>query len=229
MEDLFEVFEWDTMKIVLSNDKVHHNRLKFERLLAKAIYNYNEKLRIRKSAAKRRAYKHYDWSLPAERSYPTDTFSECPEMTDHALIPFMQFQSASHPEITFARFLEDNANAIDWWYKNGDQGKAHYAIGYTKSDGEKGLFYVDFIIRMKNGEIFLFDTKKGLIDPDVVQKHNALIDYINREDNKLRKIRGGVIVEDKFGNWVYSPLHIQSASELDNPLNWDIFDPQKYS
>lgn len=228
MEELFELFEWDAMKIILSNDNLHHNRQKFERLFAKAIQKYTEKLRIRQAAAKRRAFKHYDWSVPAERAYPIESYDEKPDITDHALLPFMQFKPASEPEKLFAAFLEENANAIDWWYKNGDNGKAHYAIGYTNSAGDKGLFYVDFIIRMKNGEVFLFDTKKGHIDPDVVEKHNALIDYVNLPENKKKRLHGGVVVKDKIGDWVYCPTHIQYSSELDSPLNWDEFDPQKY-
>ena len=46
------------------------NRPKFERLIAKAIHKYTEKLRIRQAAAKRRAFKHYDWVVPAERALP---------------------------------------------------------------------------------------------------------------------------------------------------------------
>ncbi len=228
MEDLFEILEYDAMKIILSNDNVHHNRQKFERLIAKAIHNYSEKLRLRQAEAKHRAFKHYDWEVPAERAYPMDMYNELPQFEDHALLPFMEYKNASDPEKGFAEFLEENSNAIEWWYKNGDQGKAHYAIGYINSQGEKALFYVDFIIRMTSGDIFLFDTKKGLIDENVVQKHNALIEYINRPDNKAKKIRGSVIVKDDFGNWVYTQFPIADASELDNPVNWDIFDPQQY-
>ena len=228
MEELFEVFEYDAMKVVLSNDNVHHNRPKFERLIAKAIHKYTEKLRMRHATAKRRAFKHYDWELPAERAYPIDTFNEQAQVQDHALLPFMEYKGASDPEKEFAKFLEENSNAIEWWYKNGDQGKAHYAIGYINSQGNKALFYVDFIIRMANGEVFLFDTKKGLIDENVVQKHNALIEYLNRPDNKAKGLRGSVIVKDRFGNWVYTQFPIADASELDDPINWDIFDPQQY-
>ena len=228
MEELFEVFEYDAMKVVLSNDNVHHNRPKFERLIAKAIHKYTEKLRMRHATAKRRAFKHYDWVVPAERAYPIDTFNEQAQVQDHALLPFMEYKGASDPEKEFAKFLEENSNAIEWWYKNGDQGKAHYAIGYINSQGNKALFYVDFIIRMANGEVFLFDTKKGLIDENVVQKHNALIEYLNRPDNKAKGLRGSVIVKDRFGNWVYTQFPIADASELDDPINWDIFDPQQY-
>ncbi len=228
MEELFEVFEWDAMKIVLSNDNVHHNRPKFERLLAKAIQKYTEKLRLRQAAAKRRAFKHYDWSVPAERAYPIDTYTEQSQIEDHALLPFMEKNVASDTEHAFATFLESQSNAIEWWYKNGDSGKAHYAIGYTNSQGEKALFYVDFIIRMKNGDIFLFDTKTENSDPEAPYKHNALWEYMRLPENKNNHLHGGVIVPDDFGNWVYSPAPLDLKLGTSNTDGWNIFDPQKY-
>ena len=228
MEELFEIYEYDAMKVILSNDNVHKNRGKFETVISKAIHKYTQMLRVRQAAAKSRAFKHYDWVVPAERAYPIDSYEEMPLMTDHALLPFMQSNGAKQPERDFAVYLEQNANAIEWWYKNGDSGKAHYAIGYTASNGEKWLFYVDFIIRMKNGEVFLLDTKKGLIDSDIVEKHNALIDYINLPENKAKKLHGGAIIQNRLGHWVYCPRRISSMADYDDPNNTNVFDPQMY-
>lgn len=228
MEDIFEIYEWEAMKIILSNDNIHHNRPKFERLISKAIHKYKEKLRLRQAEAKRRSFRHYDWEVPAERAYPTATFTEMPDITDHALLPFMTFNSASTVEFKFQKFLEDNENAIDWWYKNGDSGKAHYAISYTNSLGEQALFYVDYIIRMKNGDIFLFDTKTENSDPEAPYKHNALLKYMALPENRKYNLRGGVIVEDKFGNWVYSTQPLDPELGTSDMTNWDEFDPQKY-
>lgn len=229
MEELFGLYEYNAIKVILSNDNVHKNRSKFEYVISKAIHKYTQILIERKKKAKLRAYKHYEWRVPEERAYPTDAFEERPHITDHALLPFMQHNTASRPEQDFAEYLEQNANGIEWWYKNGNSGKAHYAIGYTKSNGEKGLFYVDFIIRMKNGDVFLLDTKKGTIDPDIVEKHNALIEYINHPDNEAKQLHGGIIVQTKFGNWLYPPFQIKNVSELDNPVDWTLFDPQMHT
>ena len=228
LEELFEIFEYDAMKIVLSNDNIHHNRPKFERVIAKAIQKYTEKLRLRQAAAKRRAYKHYDWEVPADRAYSTETYAELPEIDYHALLPFMAYKRASTVEFEFAKFLESQSNAIDWWYKNGDNGKANYAIGYTNSFGEKALFYVDFIIRMKNGDIFLFDTKTENSDPEAPYKHNALWEYMQLPENKEKHLRGGIIIPDDFGNWVYSPAPLDLKLGTSDTTNWDIFDPQQY-
>lgn len=228
MEELFEVFEYDAMKIILSNDNVHHNRPKFERIISKAIQKYTEKLRLRQAMAKRRAFKHYDWVVPAERAYPIDTFNEQPQIDYHALLPFMEYKGASTVEHAFAAFLDSQSNAIEWWYKNGDQGKAHYAIGYTNSFGEKALFYVDFIIRTYSGDIFLFDTKTENSDPEAPYKHNALWEYMQLPENKGKKLHGGIIIRDDFGNWVYSPAPLDLKLGTSDTTNWDIFDPQQY-
>lgn len=228
MEELFEVFEYEAMKIVLSNDNAHHNRPKFERLIAKAIQNYTEKLRLRQAAARRRAFRHYDWVVPAERAYPVDTFDRQPQIGYHALLPFMEYKGASAVERAFAGFLESQSDAIEWWYKNGDQGKAHYAIGYTNSSGEKALFYVDFIIRLHSGDIFLFDTKTENSDPEAPYKHNALWEYMQLPENKGKKLRGGVILRDGFGNWVYPPALLDLKLGTSDTANWEIFDPRRY-
>ena len=228
MEELFEVFEYDAMRIILSNDNQYHNRPKFERIIKKAIDKYTMRLRRRQAMTKNRAYKHYDWTVPAERAYPIDSYDEKLAIDYHALLPFMEKKTASHVEQAFASFLDANSNVIDWWYKNGDQGKAHYAIGYTNSFGEKALFYVDFIIRMKNGDIFLFDTKTEDSDAQAPYKHNALYEYMHSDENKGKRLHGGIIVPDDFGNWIYSPMPLDLKLGTHDTTNWNIFDPQQY-
>lgn len=231
MEELFEVFEYDAMKVILSNDKKYRNRQKFARIISKAIDRYTQCLRLRQAQAKRRAFKHYDWIVPAERAYPLDLYVERLDMPTHALLPYMQSKpkaKGSDTECKFEAFLEENANAIDWWYKNGDQGKAHYAIGYTNSLGEKSLFYVDYIILMRNGDIFLFDTKTEGSDPEAPYKHNALWEYMQTEENKSKRLHGGIIIPDEFGNWVYSPAPLDLTLGTSDTTNWVIFNPQQY-
>ena len=61
------------------------------------------------------------------------------------------------------------------------------------------MFYVDFVIRMKNGQVFLFDTKSEDSDKNAPCKHNALIDYIHNEENADKHLKGGVIIQTKNG------------------------------
>ena len=78
---------------------------------------------------------------------------------------------------------------------------------------------MDFVVRMKNGQVFLFDTKTENSDSEAPNKHNALIDYMADKG-----LLGGVIVE-KDDVWHYSPLHIDSTEDV---RGWDTFFPDKY-
>ena len=78
---------------------------------------------------------------------------------------------------------------------------------------------------MKDGEVYLFDTKGattgGDIDPEVVNKHNALIDYIAAENAKGKRLHGSIIKEDQYGNWLYCKFKIEDAIDT---KDWDIFE-----
>jgi type III restriction enzyme len=215
MEELFELFETDAMKVIL----YHANKPKFTDIITKALKVYERKLQARQRAAKERAFKEYTWEVPAERLYKESTHHVMPKVEEHALLPFIELNTASNPERRFSDYLESNKAYVDWWYKNGDEGKQHYSVPYINSQGEKSLFYVDFVIRMKNGQVFLFDTKTENSDSEAPYKHNGLIDYMEGTD-----LRGGVIVEN-HGVWHYSRFHIETTEDV---TGWDAFFPDQY-
>ena len=213
MEILFELFETDAKKVIL----YHANKPKFTDIITKALANYERKLQERQRKAKERAFEKYTWEVPAERLYKESTHHVMPKVEDHALLPFIELNTVSTPERRFSDFLETNKEYIDWWYKNGDEGKQHYSIPYENSQGEKALFYVDFVIRMKNGKVFLFDTKTENSDSEAPNKHNALIEYMKDKD-----LQGGVIVE-KNDIWYYS----RPIDTTEDVTGWDAFFPDK--
>lgn len=217
--DYFGIFETDAKKVVL----YHDNRPKFDRLIDRALEKYAKMREIAKQkAASARKFVEYQWCIPEERVYDSDS-NHIASAENHALMPFVQLNAASNPEKEFAAFLEANSQYIDWWYKNGDKGKQHYAIEYLQGEeGAKALFYVDFVIRMKNGHIYLFDTKSAGSDLFAPQKHNALIDYMAKHSTKDQPLHGGILIQ-QGSNWLYSKLHIANTTEL---TNWDSFYPQ---
>lgn len=217
--DYFGIFETDAKKVVL----YHDNRPKFDRLIDIALEKYAKMREIAKQkAAGARKFVEYQWCIPEERVYDSDS-NHIASAENHALMPFVQLNAASNPEKEFAAFLEANSQYIDWWYKNGDKGKQHYAIEYLQGEeGSKALFYVDFVIRMKNGHIYLFDTKSAGSDLFAPQKHNALIDYMAKHSTKEQPLFGGILIQ-QGSNWLYSKLHIANTTEL---TNWDSFYPQ---
>ena len=220
MEEMLDVFEPDVPKIIL----YHKNRPHFEALFTKAIETYTKKVNERRAQAKNRSFKLYHWLVPEFREYNENSNQIVPAHI-HALVPFIRQNTASAPEQRFEAFLEANRNYIDWWYKNGESGKQDYAVSYTKDKtGERSLFYVDFIIRMKNGQVFLFDTKSQASDIDAPAKHNALLAYMGSGDNAHLHLMGGVIIQ-KGENWYYSRLPIENTDDM---TNWDAFHPDQY-
>lgn len=199
----------------------HENRPKFVSVLKKAQERYLVDMKDRMKKAMEQVYR-YDWVLPTSRTYKYDTHQKVTAPA-HALQPYYELRSSSVPEVNFRDFLNKHNESIQWWYKNGDKGKEHFSIIYTDENGNKGNFYVDYILMLRNGKLCLFDTKSpnGGIG-DSVAKHNALIDYIDRlnEANGTKMI-GGIIVEDG-GQWLYSPLHISDAADH---AGWSVFNP----
>ena len=72
--------------------------------------------------------------------------------------------------------------------------------------------------------MFLFDTKSAGSDPDAVEKHNALIDYISRKENQNRHLLGGIIIEQGSA-WKYCSHKIENSTDI---VDWHVFFPQEY-
>ena len=220
MEELFELFETDAKKVIL----YHANKSKFEDIIQKALAIYERKLQEKHKKAKERGFEAYTWEVPAERLYKEESHQVKPDVKDHALMPFIELKKASTPEQRFRDFLESHKESIDWWYKNGDEGKQHYSIPYTMSNGDKSLFYVDFIVKTKNGQVFLFDTKSEMSDSEAPNKHNALLVYMKEPEREEQHLHGGVIIE-KNDNWYYSKFPITTTSDV---TGWEAWYPDEY-
>ncbi|MBR1835095.1 MAG: DEAD/DEAH box helicase family protein [Bacteroidales bacterium] len=219
MEELFECFETEARKIILSTKQ--DNNKKYAVIVRKALAAYERQMEERRKKAAERAIVPTQWELPPDRIYDEETNCVVPDVENHALEPFIRQRRASTPEQRFEAFLEEHKDHIAWWYKNGDSGRDHYAIEYIRSDKTRSLFYVDFIIQMKSGRILLFDTKSANSDTQAPAKQKALIDYVRAHQN----MGGGVIVEDKpTGNWLYSDTYIANTTDLSG---WIAFFPDK--
>ena len=89
----------------------------------------------------------------------------------------------SQPEIFFEQWCEVNDN-VEWVYKNGDKGQDFFTIIYRVAF-RRYNFYPDYIIRLKNGDVWIIETKGGTaadgtsanIDKYAAQKFEALKGY----------------------------------------------------
>lgn len=206
-------------KIVLCKQNKNH----FENLIKRSLEKYSI-IRKEKENGKEEEYQHVVWTLPKERMYNSDSVHSTEgEIYRHALTPYFEQNNASKPEKEFSRLLDEQTEWVDWWYKNGDEGKQHFAVGYLNSEGRKRCFYVDFIVRLKNGTMCLFDTKTPGSDMEAPAKHNALQAYIDEHNERGRKMVGGVLIKDG-GNWYYPGGMIEHTH---NTQGWTMLDLSK--
>jgi type III restriction enzyme len=165
-----------------------------------------------------RKVKKINWVIPIERYYSENYKRE--ELESHALFPFYEQPSVSNPEKDFKNFLIANEAKIEYWYKNGDKGREHYAVDYVDYNGVKRLFYVDFIIKMKDGRIGLFDTKTVKSDINAGNKHNAIRKMIVENSEKFF---GGVVVPQSMSGitkFYYSEFNLEENKFIENTVGF---------
>ncbi|MDE6678257.1 MAG: DNA helicase, partial [Ruminococcus sp.] len=93
----------------------------------------------------------------------------------------------STPERLFENYCE-RVDDIEWVYKNGDAGQQYLSIVYKDGfTGKQWLFYPDYILKMKNGDVWIIETKGGMqaghtknIDSQVKNKFNVFRNYAER-------------------------------------------------
>lgn len=221
LELYLEIFSTDVPKVVL----YHRNRPHFEDIIRKALQRYEGLQRKQRQEANADTeYKKFVWKVPETRIYNiANNVSREGEIFNHALVPFFEQKNVSVPEYKFSRWMDAQTEFIDWWYKNGDEGKQNFAIPYTATDGKKRCFYVDYIVRLKSGTICLFDTKTHGSDENGAAKNNALYDYICDYREKGKKIVGGILIEE-VSNWYYPDAKVE---DIDSTEGWTMLDFSK--
>ena len=108
-------------------------------------------------------------------------------------------------ETSFIEFLEGTNNKIEWWFKNGDDGKDYYSLRYFNTAfQEEKLFFPDWIIKFIDGTIGLFDTKDGITAINTEGRPEGLAMKI-KELNTLgeTKFIGGIVVKES-GQWYFN-------------------------
>ncbi len=119
-------------------------------------------------------------------------------------------------ENNFINYLDDHAK-VDWWFKNGEKEAMFFAIPYT-IDNKNRLFYIDFLVKFKDGRLGFFDTKgmaghggAGESQPKV----KALKEYI---ESSQRRFFGGIVTQ-KNNTW---QTYDEKGQEYDikNDRNW---------
>lgn len=116
----------------------------------------------------------------------------------------------------------DAADAVKWWFKNGERESIYFAVPYEEN-GEKKPFFVDFIVQFEDGKIGLFDTKSGQQIKLAKEKSDGLQSYIKKHKNCWGGIVANTDSKDFKGRWMY---YTGKGSELspDDFSNWELLD-----
>jgi len=81
-------------------------------------------------------------------------------------------------------------------------------------------FYVDFVFKLKDGRIGLFDTKSGITAKIAGPKAEGLAHYIKEQNKKGKKLFGGIAIK-KDSNWFYNDSEKYNDADL---KQWELLD-----
>jgi type III restriction enzyme len=114
-------------------------------------------------------------------------------------------------EKRFVSFV-DTHKKIYWWFKNGDQGKDYYAIKYfNATDQAERLFYPDWIVKLVDGRIGIFDTKNGR----TLNTEGRAGGLAKKLEDLGKGYIGGIV---RFANGVYEYCNSQEYNDV-TPAN----------
>ncbi|MBJ8349992.1 DEAD/DEAH box helicase [Streptococcus zalophi] len=140
-----------------------------------------------------------DFTIPLEERYTYNPSIISEPVETSAYEGYTTASIAVRPSLVerlFERYLEDHSDTVDFVYKNGDRGTQYFSLAFG-TNGGRSHFYPDFIIKMKNGDVYIVETKGGVtnygvdknIDPYAPVKYAALKDYANRHKVKWAFVR----------------------------------------
>jgi type III restriction enzyme len=207
----YETSFHETLKILLSEENKIHFKTVIDNTKERYIkINNNKEAQVKETKG---------WELPVEINLSNNTSIFNVKKCSHK--PFY-YDFKFKTEENFINYLECS-NKIEWWFKNGTSELSSFAIPYADNDQIK-LFYIDFIVKLKNGKIGLFDTKSG----DTIRDSKAKIDGLFSYLNNRKTLIGGIVtntdqrnysdrwvffdkkskslVENKFSNWSNIPF-----------------------
>ncbi len=102
----------------------------------------------------------------------------------------------SRSEVKFEKFCEESGQ-VRWWYKNGESSQDFFSIVYNDAVGKQWLFYPDYILKDKNDNLWIIETKGGEdklgnsknIDMKIENKYETLKNYSKKHNIKFGFVR----------------------------------------
>ena len=210
-------------KIVATHKLMVQNYEIFAAIMNKATMKFREILQ--EEAGLKGIY--YDFKIEDKRGYSMDThkildLDKSLYQPLRVLITNPETGDINGLEKRFLTYLNDS-EYIEWFWENGTElMRINFGIPYNNG---LSTFQPDFIVKFKNGNVGIFDTKP--IDynvEDTTVKAEALWKFIhdtNKDRESLPKVVGGIVVEKGGVFYYYNEKNYIDMNE-DN-TNWHPF------
>lgn len=164
-----------------------------------------------------------EFKIPEMEFYKYSEVKKVKVMEKNAYTDYTnEFVTSEARKSTSERLFEqycERVDSIEWVYKNGDAGQQYFSIVYHDGMENQCLFYPDYIAKMKNGDVWIIETKGGEqnghtknIDMQAEAKFNALKTYARkygvkwgfvRDIDEYLYINNTTYTEDMSGdNWL---------------------------
>lgn len=171
-----------------------------------------------------------DWTIPREQYYRQHKRINSTKIMNKNIFVGYGNNILIRPnrtvtEIVFENWCE-NYECVEWYYKNGDKGEEYFSIVYEKAF-RRSNFYPDYIIKLKNGEIWIIEAKGGMttdgssnnVDKYASRKFDSLKEYVSRYPD----IKWG------FVRAVGSEIYFSNTKWTEDVTNQNVWKPiEKY-
>ncbi len=193
-------------KVILNPDNIG----KVSEVLAMAREEYKRTVAVEDEE---REIENLVWNVPKVISY--NSKYKAKSCKKSVMVPYYSRFTENNQEVLFGGYEEDSkvetefidyldkAKKVQWWFKNGQGEVNYFAVPYTDKYGKKSAFYVDFVVQLKNGDVWLLDTKKGQTAESAKERAEGLARYIKEQKNKGKKLFGGIAIPAD-GQWRYN-------------------------
>ncbi len=197
----FEKDDPEFHKVVLNKNNIG----KIEKALAMAREEYKRTVTTKDEE---REIENLVWNVPKVISYNSKYKAKSCKKSivepyyskyqDNGQVSLLEeYKEDSKVEVEFIKYI-DTAKKVKWWFKNGQGEVSYFAVPYIDKYGKKAAFYVDFIVQLKNDNIWILDTKKGLMAETAKERAEGLAKYIKGQ--KKKKLFGGIVIPVN-GQW----------------------------
>lgn len=166
--------------------------------------------------------KENDFYIPETERYSYNPKMEHVDTTTNVYAGYTNSViKGSEVDRLFEEYIEAHDDVVEFVYKNGDKGSQYFSIVYNTA-GSSHHFYPDYIVKMKNGNVYIVETKGGEnikgedknIDDYAPLKYEALKTYLEKYNLK------GAFVRD-IGD---SLRYLNEGEWKDNMIDWHPID-----